>query len=55
MEQVYRAELIFGDPVGPPEVVGLGSPRRVFIQDAVAQVAEYAIDFLLRKNAKAIL
>jgi hypothetical protein len=47
MEQMDRPELIFRDTVGPPEIVWLGPPRRVFIHDAVSQVAKYAVDFLL--------
>ena len=50
VQQLDRAKLILGDPVGPPEIVKLDLLARR-IRSAGAHLFEYVVDFLLRKNA----
>jgi hypothetical protein len=45
------AELVFGDPVRPAKIVGLGTFGGVIVLRRVAEISEYIVNLFLGKNA----
>src|SRR5579864_2039445 len=50
MQQMDGAELVLGDAVRTPEVIGNRAQRRIFLF-GVASILKYIVDFFLRENA----
>jgi hypothetical protein len=46
---VNGAQLILGDAIRPPEIVGLRNRARIFRRGPLSETAEYTINLFLRK------
>ena len=51
VQQVNGTKLVFGDAIGPAEIVWLGAYVRILLRGSIPQISKCSIDFFFRENA----